>query len=57
MTNKDQTPFQCGQTDALFNKPLNPHLIQDGTRYEVSTVEQIKQYIDGYNDSKQFYGD
>jgi len=57
MTNKDQTPFQCGQTDALFNKPLSPHLIQDGTRYEVSTVEQIKQYIDGYNDSKQFYGD
>lgn len=53
---KDMTPFQCGQEDSFFNRELNPRMIEDGVIHTLSEVELIKQYINGYIDTEEFYG-
>jgi|TARA_B100001094_G_C18122131_1_gene767454 hypothetical protein len=53
---KDMSPFQCGQEDALFNRKIKPRKIEEGKEIRVTDKELIEQYINGFIDSKEFYG-
>ena len=52
---KDMTPFQCGQEDSFFNRKLNPRMVEDGVIHTLAEVELIKEYIEGYIDTEEFY--
>lgn len=49
------SPHHCGWSDWLHDRPLNPHLIEDGDKYTDLTVEQLREYVTGWNEAKAFY--
>lgn len=51
------SPYDCGQYDAFFDKPMNPRMLDNGIEVIVTTTELIGQYVDGYMDNKEFYAD
>lgn len=53
---ENKTAFQCGQEDALFNRRIKPRKVEEGKEIRVTDKELIEQYINGFIDSKEFYG-
>lgn len=56
MKMKDQTPFQCGQDDAFWNREMNPRMIEDGIEHKLTSIDMISDYLKGFADSNKFYG-
>lgn len=54
---KDMTPFEAGRYDVLFDRPASPFLVMDQEVYKDLTIEQIYDYLAGYNEGLEFYKD
>jgi len=58
---KDMTPYEAGQTDALFANPnrsnYNPRLVEDGVVHKDLTPEMLLEYKRGYEDKLDEYKD
>ena len=59
MTCKDQTPYECGQVDALFAKKdervYNPRLVENGVTHTNLSTDQIMEYLRGYVSKEKEY--
>jgi len=47
--------FDCGWQDWLHDRKCDPHCYEDEIRYDDLTMDQMLEYIKGWNEAKEFY--